>query len=118
MALFRKSKKKEVTTSKTTEKAARASDYAIILSPVITEKTAVIGNDGNTVVFSVDPRADKLEIKAAIEKIFNVNVSSVRTARYIGKMKRSAKGSGRKPQQKRAIVTLRAGQTIDVVEGM
>lgn len=119
MALFRKSKKKEVSKTSQKEKtAARASDYAVILGPVITEKTAVIGNDGNTVVFNVDPRADKIEIKTAVERVFNVSVTSVRTARYLGKLKRSAKGSGRKPQQKRAFVTLQAGQTIDVVEGM
>lgn len=95
-----------------------AKDYATIVAPIITEKAAVVGNDGNVVVFRVATGSSKTEIKEAVERIFKVNVSSVRTANYIGKFKRTARGQGRKPSFKKAYITLGAGQTIDVVEGM
>lgn len=95
-----------------------AKDYATIVAPVITEKAAVVGNDGNVVVFRVANGSSKTEIKQAIERIFKVDVSAVRTANYIGKFKRTARGQGRKPSFKKAYITLKAGQTIDVVEGM
>ena len=110
MALIDKKKKAgEEPTSK---------NYATIVAPVITEKAAVVGNDGNVVVFRVAPRASKDEIKEAVERVFKVEVRSVRTANFVGKFKRTAKGQGRKPSFKKAYITLGEGQTIDVVEGM
>ena len=73
-------------TTKTT--AAKAKDYSILLAPVVTEKTSIIGDSGNTVVFRVDRKASKEEIKGAVERIFQKDVVSVRTANFVGKPKK------------------------------
>lgn len=97
---------------------ARVADYALLLRPVITEKSAIVGSAGNTFVFEIDPRATKTDLRAAIERIFSVNVRSIRTANHIGKIKRTAKSTGRQIAVKKAYVTLAEGQKIEVVEGL
>jgi large subunit ribosomal protein L23 len=104
-------KKREKTT-------ARVTDYAVLQHPVITEKSAAQGGGQPTVVFRVDPRATKLEVRGAVERIFNVKVESVRTCTFIGKVKRSASGASRRAGYKKAYVTLAAGSSIDIVEGL
>lgn len=96
---------------------ADSNDYKVILEPFITEKAAFVGNDGSVVVLKVAPKASKVEIKEAVERIFKVSVHSIRTANYLGKLKRTVRGTGRKPKFKKAYVTLKEGQTIDFVEG-
>jgi large subunit ribosomal protein L23 len=105
--------KKKVTAPK-----AKVSDYGVILSPVITEKSAVVGASGRTVTFRVDPRASKEEIRGAIERVFSVKVEGVRTSRFIGKVKRSSTGASRRAGYKKAYVTLVEGSKIDLVEGL
>jgi large subunit ribosomal protein L23 len=95
---------------------ATAKDYSIILAPVVTEKTALLGNGGNTVSFKVAKKATKDEIKLAVERIFGKEVADVRTANYLGKPKRRAKSMGTTASYKKATVTLKAGQTIEVVQ--
>ena len=95
---------------------ATAKDYSIILSPVVTEKSAAIGNGGNTIVFRVNKKSSKDEIKLAVERIFGKEVSLVRTANYVGKPKKRTKAMGRTSSYKKAIITLKAGQTIEVVQ--
>jgi large subunit ribosomal protein L23 len=91
--------------------------YEIILAPVITEKTQRI-SESNQVVFRVRKEASKPEIKAAIEGLFNVKVEAVNTLNVKGKVKRFRGRVGRRSDVKKAIVTLAAGQSIDVTTGI
>jgi large subunit ribosomal protein L23 len=89
----------------------------IILKPVITEKMNLKGETLRQYGFVVDKRANKVQIKKAIEELYGVTVESVNTMRYAGKLKsRFTKAgliSGRKNSVKKAVVTLREGETID-----
>ncbi len=84
----------------------------VILKPVVSEKSYGLIDEGKY-TFLVDPRADKTEIKLAVEKIFGVKVASVNTLNRVGKARRTRFGIGRRKDTKRAIVTLRSG-TIDI----
>lgn len=84
----------------------------IILAPVVSEKSYNLIDDGKY-TFEVDPRANKTEIKLAIEKIFNVKVASVNTLNRPGKTRRTRFGIGKRKDIKRAIVTLKSG-SIDI----
>ncbi|MBN8547796.1 MAG: 50S ribosomal protein L23 [Deltaproteobacteria bacterium] len=97
---------------------ANVADYGLILSPMITEKTSLVGGAGNRVVFKVDPRATKTEIKAAVERVFKVTVEDINTVNYLGKAKRTSRSEGRRPSWKKAYVTLQEGQSINVIEGL
>jgi large subunit ribosomal protein L23 len=104
--------------AKIEKKQATVKDYSVLLGPIITEKTSVIGEGGQNVVFRVDRRASKPEVKSAIESIFNVRVAAVRTCNYIGKKKRVTGSTGSRSGFRKAYVTLEPGHTIDVVEGI
>ncbi|MFT0762493.1 50S ribosomal protein L23 [Scrofimicrobium sp. R131] len=84
----------------------------IVLRPVVTEKSSGLMDEGKY-TFEVDPRANKTEIKIAIEKIFGVKVSKIATQNRQGKVYRTRDGIGKRKSVKRAIVTLREG-SIDV----
>lgn len=90
----------------------------VILSPVITEKALRMAKEENAFTFYVDPRADKREIKEAIEKGFNVTVKDLKTVKLPGKEKRT--GSRRKPslqpEKKKAIIVLPEGQKIELFD--
>lgn len=96
----------------------KISDFAIIEKPVITEKGTSIGGATGGVVFRVDRRVGKTEIKAAIERIFKVKVDKVRTVNYQGKKKRTMRSIGHRAAFKKAYVTLKEGYTINLVEGV
>ena len=85
----------------------------ILKAPVITEKSEIAKQDGKY-TFKVDPRANKLEIKEAIEKLFNVKVTSIRTLNVKPKKRRVGRYTGLTNRTKKAIVTLAEGQTIDL----
>lgn len=85
----------------------------IIKAPVITEKSMADKENGKY-TFKVDPRANKIEIKNAIEKIFDVKVTSVRTINVKPKKRRVGRYTGLTNRTKKAIVTLAEGQTIDL----
>lgn len=85
----------------------------ILLQPVITEKTAGLGESSNQVVFKVMPNAEKREIKAAIEKLFGVQVLGVRIVNAKGKTRRTRTGLGKCSDWKKAYVRLAPGQDID-----
>jgi len=87
--------------------------YGVILAPVITEK-ATRGSEHNQVTFKVRPDASKPLIKAAVETLFSVKVKAVNTLNVEGKTKRFKGLPGKRSDWKKAIVTLAAGQTIDV----
>lgn len=84
----------------------------IILRPVVSEKSYSLIDEGKY-TFLVDPRANKTEIKLAIEKIFDVKVASITTANRQGKTRRTRFGTGKRKDTKRAIVSLKSG-SIDI----
>ena len=90
--------------------------YSIIKAPVITEKATALSAGGRQVAFWVEPTANKKEIKAAVEKLFNVKVDGVNTERLPRKTKRLGKFAGRTVLKKKAYVTLREGQKIEIFE--
>ena len=89
----------------------------VILRPIMTEKSMRQKEEQNTVAFRVRPDANKVEIRAAVETIFYVKVAAVRTASFEGKLKRMGRHQGRRRDWKKAIVTLKPGHKIDLVEG-
>ena len=91
--------------------------YDIIRGPVITEKATIV-SEHRQVVFRVALTATKREVKAAVEGLFNVNVTAVNTIRVMGKLKRFRGRLGRRSDYKKAVVTLREGQRIDVTTGI
>lgn len=90
--------------------------YSVIKKPLVTEKTSLGSDATNTVSLVVDRNANKIEIKQAVEGLFKVQVSSVRTVTVAGKNKRSGKVLAKRPNWKKAYVTLKEGQTIDFFE--
>jgi len=88
----------------------------IIIEPVVSEKSYDLVDANNTYTFVVHPRTNKTEIKQAIEKIFDVKVVSVNTMNRQGKQKRTGYTVGKRKDTKRALVTLAAGDSIDVFE--
>jgi large subunit ribosomal protein L23 len=91
--------------------------YDIIRGPVITEKATIV-SEHNQVIFRVPLTATKREVKAAVEGLFEVNVTAVNTIRVMGKLKRVRGRPGRRSDYKKAVVTLREGQRIDVTTGI
>ncbi len=89
----------------------------ILIRPLMTEKSMRQKEEQNTVAFKVRPEANKVEIRAAVEAVFNVKVVSVRTASFEGKLKRMGRHQGRRADWKKAIVQLAPGHKIDLVEG-
>ena len=89
-----------------------AKHYDIIKRPIITEKSMSLKEQSNKYTFAVDPKANKIEIKEAVEAIFNVKVLSVNTLNVAGKTKRMGKYEGKTAAYKKAIVELAEGQTI------
>ena len=91
--------------------------YQVILSPLVTEKSTQM-SEYNKIVFSVLISASKLDVKSSIEKIFSVKVKSVNTILLKGKVKRFKGVLGKRSDTKKAIVTLAAGNTIDLSVGV
>ncbi len=98
-------------------KLTRQQMYDIIRGPVITEKATIV-SEHNQVIFRVPLTATKREVKAAVEGLFEVNVTAVNTIRVMGKLKRVRGRPGRRSDYKKAVVTLREGQRIDVTTGI
>ena len=94
------------------QKAWNKDPRDVIIRPIVSEKSYTLIDQGKY-TFEIDPRATKTEVKLAIEKIFNVKVSSVNTLNKNGKTRRTRFGMGKRKDTKRAIVTLSAG-TIDI----
>ncbi|KFZ28895.1 MULTISPECIES: 50S ribosomal protein L23 [Pseudidiomarina] len=89
----------------------------VILAPHVSEKSTVAAETANTVVFKVAKDANKAEIKAAVEKLFEVEVEGVRTVNVKGKTKRTGMRFGKRSDWKKAYVTLKEGADIDFVGG-
>ena len=92
--------------------------YQVIRAPLITEKGTLVGEKGNQVVFKVDRRANKIEIRRAVETMFKVKVEEVRTINVLGKNRRIRKSVGKRPDWKKAYVTLAEGNRIDFFEAV
>ena len=110
----------------------KLSVWDILKSPVVTEKSVILKEDstqgegedngrkaGQVLTFRVERTAGKLDIKKAVEEIFNVKVASVRTIQYEGKEKRRGRQVGRRPNWKKAYVTLKKGEpNVDYAEAI
>ena len=92
--------------------------YEVIKRPVLTEKTTLQKELSNQVTLEVDRRANKIEIKEAVEKIFKVKVIDVQSMVVRGKTKRVGRFSGKRSDWKKAIVTLKPGEQVPFLEGV
>jgi large subunit ribosomal protein L23 len=91
--------------------------YAIIKKPLFTEKGSSLKEAENKVLVEVPKDANKIEIKKAVEEIFKVKVEKISTISVRGKMKRYGKSMGKRPDRKKAIITLKKGEKLDFIEG-
>ncbi len=92
--------------------------HQVIRRPLVTEKSNIGREEDNLATFAVDPRANKHEIRRAVEELFDVEVLAVRTMRQPRKTKRIGRHIGRRPEWKKAIVQLAEGQSIEFFEGI
>ena len=90
----------------------------MVLRPLLTEKGTRLKEEGNQYLFRVAKTANKVEIRQAIEQIFKVTVLEVRTTRVRGKVKRMGRFQGRRPDWKKAVATLKEGDSIELYEGV
>ncbi|MBI4482578.1 MAG: 50S ribosomal protein L23 [Acidobacteria bacterium] len=86
--------------------------YDILRAPMITEKSTALKETDSVLTFKVDRRANKQQIKEAVERLLNVKVDQVRTANFHGKLKRMGRSRGHRPDWKKAYVKLKAGQKL------
>jgi large subunit ribosomal protein L23 len=93
-------------------------DETLIISPLVTEKGTVIAQKSNQVAFRVRPEASKGAIRQTVEELFKVTVLKVRTSNFLGKERRRGRIVGRKPDWKKAYVTLKQGDRIEFFEGV
>ncbi len=93
-------------------------DYGLIKSPLITEKGTLVSEKTNQVVFKVAPDATKGAIRDAVEELFKVTVVKVRTINLMGKRRRVRNTKGKRPDWKKAYVTLKEGDRIEIFEGV
>jgi len=92
--------------------------YEVIVKPLFTEKGASLKEVNNQLLFQVSPGANKQEIKQAVEEIFKVKVEKVATVNVRGKLKSMGRHIGRRSDWKKAIVTLKKGENLDLIEGV
>jgi large subunit ribosomal protein L23 len=89
----------------------------IIRRPLITEKSTRQKDESRQYIFEVHRDANKIEIQSAVERLFKVKVLQVRTSNVLGKVKRLGRRYGKRPDWKKAIITLKEGDRIDFFEG-
>jgi len=92
--------------------------HSIIRRPIVTEKSSIGREEQNLVTFAVDPRANKHQIRQAVERLFDVSVVEVRTMVMPRKKRRMGRFLGERPRWKKAIVRLAEGQSIEFFEGV
>lgn len=91
----------------------------IIRRPLVTEKSTILREEGNVIAFEVDPGANKIQVKTAVEELFKVKVEEVRLFNVRGKMKRMGRWVGKRRDWRKAYVRLKAGEKApDFVEGV
>jgi large subunit ribosomal protein L23 len=91
--------------------------HQVIRRPLVTEKSTQQKENNNQYAFEVDSKANKIEIQSAVERLFKVKVSQVRTCNVLGKVKRLGRKYGKRADWKKAIITLKEGDRIDFFEG-
>jgi len=91
--------------------------FTIIKKPLFTEKGSALKEAENKLLVEVTRDANKIEIKKAIEEIFKVKVEKVATIKSYGKWKRQGKSLGKRPDRKKALITLKKGEKLDFIEG-
>ncbi len=94
------------------------SPYDILIKPLLTEKMTALKESENRVAFVVDKRANKIEVKKAVEEVFKVKVASINVMNLLGKKKRLGRFAGKRPDWKKAIITLKKGEKLELFEGM
>lgn len=92
--------------------------YEVIKRPLLTEKSTRQKELSNQYSFEVDPKATKIDVRRAVEKLFSVKVEDVKTMQYGGKMRRLGRSIGRKAHWKKAVVTLKKGMSIELFQGV
>lgn len=92
--------------------------YECIRRPIVTEKSNLAKEVATQYVFEVDQRANKVEIKNAVQRLFSVTVQSVNVMNFDGKRKRMGRIIGKRPDWKKAVVTLKKGDSIEFFEGV
>jgi large subunit ribosomal protein L23 len=90
--------------------------YSVLLAPIVSEKSTMLAEKNNQVAFRVLPSATKQEVKAAVEKLFKVEVESVSILNRKGKTKRSGRFTGTRGSVRKAYVSLKAGQEINFLQ--
>jgi large subunit ribosomal protein L23 len=91
--------------------------YSVIKKPLFTEKGGSLRESNNKILVEVSRDANKIDIRKAIEDIFKVKVEKVATINTEGKWKRQGKFLGKRPDRKKAIITLKKGEKLDFIEG-
>jgi large subunit ribosomal protein L23 len=91
--------------------------YSIIKKPLFTEKGGNLKESQNKILIEVSKDANKIDIKKSIEEIFNVKVEKVSTMNVSGKWKRYGRSLGKRPDRKKAVITLKKGEKLDFIEG-
>ena len=94
------------------------STESVVISPLVTEKGTVVGEKSNQVVFRIRPNASKAQVRDVIEDLFKVTVVKIRTANFLGKQRRRGRTLGRRPNWKKAYITLKKGDRIEIFEGL
>ena len=91
----------------------------IIRRPLVTEKSTILRETGNVIAFEVDPKANKIQVKTAVEELFKVKVEEVRLFNVRGKIKRLGRYAGKRRDWRKAYVRLKAGEKApDFIEGV
>ncbi|MBL0061030.1 MAG: 50S ribosomal protein L23 [bacterium] len=91
---------------------------SVLRKPLLTEKVAAAQDAHNQYAFEVDTKANKIEIRRAVEKKYTVTVTGVQTMNVLGKTKRLGRFEGRRPNWKKAIVTLKKGESIELAQNV
>jgi large subunit ribosomal protein L23 len=91
--------------------------YSVIKKPLFTEKGGSLKEEQNKILVEVSQGANKIDIKKAVEEIFKVKVEKVATITTQGKWKKYGRSLGKRPDRKKAIITLKKGEKLDFVEG-
>ncbi len=95
-----------------------AKERIVLKRPLLSEKSTHLQDQLNQVAFEVDQKANKTQIRQAVEKRFNVKVTQVRTMHFLGKLKTTGRFTGRRSSWKKALVTLAPGQKIEFFENI
>jgi large subunit ribosomal protein L23 len=95
----------------------KGDSHEVLLRPLLTEKSTALREAHNKICFVIHPQANKIEVKRAVEEVLKVKVKDVNILNVSGKVKRTGRFVGKKPDWKKAIITLKEGEKLDLFEG-